>query len=53
MLKKEHSTDGDTKTFRNKLGSHGKTSRGNAILVFVEVRYQRNDRYGSPAESID
>ena len=53
MLEKEHSTDGDSKTFRNKRVSHGETSRGNAILIFVEVRNRRNDRCGSPAESVD
>lgn len=40
------------RNFRCRAGEIDLIMRDGACLVFVEVRYRRSDRYGSPAESV-
>lgn len=41
------------RNFQCKLGEIDLIMRDNDILVFVEVRYRKSDRYGSAVESVD
>ena len=53
MLEREPITKGAAKVFNRRLHTNDVTSCGSLILVFVEVRYRRSDKYGSAADSVD
>lgn len=38
--------------FRCRLGEIDIIARDGSVLVFLEVKYRKNDRYGNPAEAV-